>query len=168
MLEFKIQKLAYKKGIAAKALHLESSMMIGEFIEGVHKKRLSKKELRQLAKVIKKLHSIKIRQKPILFSKAKKFKKELVLCHGDLNIKNILFGKKVKLIDWEYAGIYDKYFDFASLSKEFKFKKVDEAYFLRAYGDKLDSKKLQVYKKIYDILYKEWFEKLKNGKLSFL
>ncbi len=167
-LEFKIQKLAHKKGIAAQPLHLNDSFMIGEFIEGEHLSKLSYKEIRKLAYTIKKLHCIKLRKKPVLFSKAKKFKKELVLCHGDLNVKNIIFGKKVKLIDWEYAGIYDKYFDLASICKEFKFTKVDETYFLRAYGDKINFKKLEVYKEIYEVLYKQWFKKLENGELAFL
>lgn len=171
--EFKIQKLASKKKIAAKAFYLDATIMIGEFIEGVHKSKLSYKEIRKLANSIKKLHKIKLRQKPIIFSKevirkTKKFKHELVLCHGDLNVKNILFEKTAKLIDWEYAGINDKYFDLATVSKEFKFNKIEEAYFLRAYGDKINFKKLGVYKEIYEILYKEWFEKLDKGKLEFL
>ena len=163
-LEFKIQNLAFKKGIGAKAYYHDKSIMIGEFVEGVHKKRLSKKEMRQLALVIKKLHKIKLRKKPTLFSKAKKFKKELVLCHGDLSVGNILFGKTPKLIDWEYAGMADKYFDLASVCESFK---LDEAYFLRAYGGKIDFKKLEVYKEIFTLLSKEWFKKLEKGELEF-
>jgi len=171
VLEFKIQKLAYKKGIAAKALHLESSMMIGEFIEGVHKKRLSKKELRQLANVIKKLHSIKLIQRPIKFPslikiRAKKFKQELVLCHGDLSVDNILFGKTPKLLDWEYAGVQDKYFDLASACEAFKFSKAEENLFLKIYGGKIDKIKVKVYKEIFQILTKMWFKKLNRGKLQ--
>jgi len=168
-LEFKIQKLAHKKGIGAKPLYLDEAIMIGEFVEGVHKKKLSKKELRQLALVLKKLHAIKLRQKPTINPKqARKFKKELVLCHGDLSVKNILFGKKVMLIDWEYAGVNDKYFDLASISLEFKLSDRDEAYFLRAYGGKIDFKKLDVYKEIFTLLSKEWFEKLEKGSLEYL
>lgn len=167
-LEFKIQKLAFQKGIGAKPLYMDDSIMIGEFIEGVHRKKLSKKEIRQLALVIKKLHKIKIRQKPIALSrKAQKFKKELVLSHGDLSVKNILFGKAPMLIDWEYAGVNDKYFDLASICIEFRLNKADEAYFLRAYGDKINYEKLLVYKDIFTLLSKEWFKKLEKGELEF-
>lgn len=171
-LEYKIQKLSYRKKIAAKPLHLDENMMIGEFIEGGHKKKLSKKEIRALAIAIKKLHSIKLRKKPIKFPKevtrkTKRFRQELVLSHGDLNVRNVLFGTRVKFIDWEYAGVNDKYFDLATVSKEFKFSKRDEACFLRAYGDKINFEKLEIYKEIYEILYKQWFEKLEKGELEF-
>lgn len=145
-------------------MYLDESIMIGAFVEGEHKKILSKKEMRQLALVIRKLHKIKLRKKPMLFAKAKMFKKELVLCHGDLSVGNIIFGKTPKLIDWEYAGVADKYFDLASVCESFK---LDEAYFLRAYGSKIDLKKLEVYKEIFTLLSKEWFEKLEKGELEF-
>jgi len=172
-LEYKIQKLAFQKGIAAKPLYMDDSIMIGEFVEGIHKKKLSKKELRQLALVIKKLHKIKLRQRPVNFPKkimrkVRKFKKELVLCHGDLSVNNILFENTTMLIDWEYAGVNDKYFDLASICMEFKLTKLEETFFLRAYGGKIDFEKLEGYKEIFDILSKEWFEQLEKGKLEFL
>jgi len=167
-LEFKIQNLAFKKGIGAKAYYHDKSIMIGDFIEGVHQKKLCKKELRLLALTIKKLHKIKLRKKPTLFPQAKKFKKELVLCHGDLSVKNILFAQRVKLIDWEYAGVCDRYFDLASVCLEFKLNKAEEAYFFRAYGIKIDHKKLKVYKDVFMRLSKEWFEKLEKGELDFI
>ncbi|MGL5357702.1 MAG: phosphotransferase [Metamycoplasmataceae bacterium] len=43
---------------------------------------------------------------------------DLVLCHGDLRQKNILFlnnNKKIKLIDFEWIHKNDKYFDLAHL-----------------------------------------------------
>jgi thiamine kinase len=36
-----------------------------------------------------------------------------VLCHNDLVCQNILDGKKLMLIDWEYAGIGNPFFDLA-------------------------------------------------------
>lgn len=173
VLEYKIQNLAARKKIAARALYLDEEMMVGKFIEGVHKKKLSKKEMRTLAIAVKKLHSIHFRKKPIQFSKevrrkAKMFKQELVLSHGDLNVKNILFGVRVKFIDWEYAGVSDKYFDLATVSKEFGLNVQEEKYFLRAYGKKINFKKLELYKEIYEVLYKKWFDDLEQGKLEFL
>lgn len=172
-IEYKIQKEAHKKKIAAKPLYLDEQMMIGEFIEGVHQKNLSKKELRALAIAVKKLHKINFRVKPIRFSKevmrkSKQFKQELVLSHGDLNFKNVFFSQSVKFIDWEYAGVMDKYFDLATVCKEFGLNFVDERYFLRAYGGRINFKKLEVYKEIYEILSQQWFEDLERGKLEFL
>ncbi len=165
-LEYKIQKFAYKKGIGAKPLYIDDSIMIGEFIEGVHKKNLSKKETRALAVALKKLHKISFRTKPIFFKKTleKKFSRDLVLCHNDLNTKNVLFDKDVKFIDWEYAGVADRYFDLATVCEEFR---LDEAYFFRAYEKRIDQQKLLAYKKIYRQVTVEWFAKLKKGELDF-
>ena len=35
------------------------------------------------------------------------------LCHNDLVCQNILEGEQLMLIDWEYAGVGDPFFDFA-------------------------------------------------------
>ena len=165
-LEFKIQKLAHKNGIAAKPFYLDDAIMIGEFIEGVHKKRLSQKETVSLAVALKKLHKIPFRAKPIFFKKSleKKFSSDFALCHNDLNIKNILFAKSVKFIDWEYGGVADRYFDLATVCEEFV---LDETCFFRAYGGKINQKKLLVYKKIYRQVTAAWFAKLKRGELEF-
>jgi len=174
-LEFKIQKLAHKKGIGAKPLYLDEAIMIGEFAEGVHKKRLSRKETRVLARSLKKLHKIPFHAKRTnltreikdrkIVTQLKRFRKEFTLVHGDLNSKNILFSDKVTLIDWEYAGYHDRYFDLATVCEEFV---LDEAYFLRAYGGRVSFKKLSLYKKIYAILYRQWFLKLQKGQHPFL
>ena len=166
-LEFRIQKLASKKGLGAKPLYLDEAIMIGEFVEGVHKKKLSKKETRALALALKKLHKIPFRAKPIFFKKSleKKFTSDFALCHNDLNSKNILFAKSVKFIDWEYAGVADRYFDLATVCEEFA---LDEVCFFRAYGEKIDKKKLLVYKKIYREVTVAWFAKLRKGELCFL
>ena len=183
--EFKIQKHVSKKNIGATPLLLdeENALMICEFIEGKHKKRPNKTELKKLALLIKKLHKIKVRNRPNYlkqnfkfkekkalkaFVKLQAFKKEPVLCHNDLHSKNILFGKSIKLIDWEYAGVNDRYFDLASISIEFKLNKTDEQTFLRAYfqrKSKLNNQKLTLYKIIYKELWRLWFEKLEKGEL---
>ena len=41
---------------------------------------------------------------------------EKVLCHNDLNISNVLYtGKRLEIIDWEFAGYNDPAFDFGRL-----------------------------------------------------
>jgi thiamine kinase-like enzyme len=97
-----------------------------------------------------------------------KQKKELVLCHNDLHPQNILFSNSIKLIDWEYAGVNDRYFDLASIIIEFKLSQRDEVIFLRSYfkrASKVNSQKLFAYKVIYKELWRLWFEKLDRGEL---
>ena len=183
--EFKVQKITYRGGVGAKPiiLDIENSVMICEFIDGVHKKRLDKKSIRKLSLLIRKLHKIKIGQKsvslkksfsfrdkkvPSAFREIQRYKRELVLCHNDLHPKNIIFSNSIKLIDWEYAGINDRYFDLASILIEFNLSRVDEKLFFRVYferNSKANLKKLTAYKIIYRELSRVWFEKLNRGKL---
>ena len=86
-----------------------------------------------------------------------KNKKEYVLCHHDLNPKNILFSDDIKLIDWEYAGVNDRYFDLASIIVEFNLNKRNETLFMRSYSKKINLKKLYMYKIIYKDLCRLWF-----------
>ncbi|MEN8304555.1 MAG: choline/ethanolamine kinase family protein, partial [Campylobacterota bacterium] len=142
-LEFKIQSLAHKKNIAAKPFILDSEneLMICEFLEGEHKKSLSREELKKIVVILKKLHVIKIESEAIdlealftvqnrevkeAFAVLENYPKEMLLCHNDLNPKNIIFSNKnVKFIDWEFAGINDLYFDLACVSVEFDLNVVD-------------------------------------------
>jgi len=176
--EFDVQTLAYKKGLAAKPLllDLENDYMICEFLEGHHKEKLERAEISLMAQVLKTLHSLKI-DHPLLdlksefsvldeslkdaFEMIENREKETVLCHNDLNPKNCIFSKEgLKLIDWEFAGMHDLYFDLASFSVEFQLSLLDEAYLLAFYfGSKgWDKKKLDAYKVIYKALCKKWFK----------
>ena len=183
-LEFKIQQKAYQKGIAGRPCVLDekSGVMICEFIEGAHKEKLSRKEIRQIARVLQKLHQIAVRTKPLslvnsftskpievkqALKKLRNHQKDYVLCHNDLNPKNILFSDTIKLIDWEYAVANERYFDLASLCVEFDFDQREQNYLMQAYfgnSSKADSEKLDAYKVIYMTLCIQWFEK--NEKAS--
>lgn len=178
--EFKIQNLAYEKEIAAKAILLdeENGLMICEYLEGHHKEVLNRNDLKNLADLLIKLHMIQVAQEVLnieeLFDAkshelieaidtVKNYQTEYVLCHNDLNHKNILFSKDVKLIDWEFASVNDKYFDLASLCVEFNLSEEDENYFLEAYFStykEIQRAKLKAYKTIYTALCKQWFNKL--------
>jgi len=184
--EFYIQNLAHKKGIAAKALLLdeEKHLMICNFVEGEHRYKLNQHSLKKLAVALKKLHQVKLQQRAYTFKSSfqykdkkvyeafktlKQFKPEYVLGHNDLHAKNILFGKKVQFIDWEYAGMSDRYFDLAAIIIEFKLNKKDEKSFLQAYFSRNKSpnpKKLNAYKVIYKTLWTVWFAKLERGQIS--
>ena len=174
--EFRAQKKAHKKGLAPSPILLDKkqNIMITEFSKGSHKTLLNKKELRQLALILKKLHKIKIRKKnhnhkkdfKLKHKKAhatllrlKPYKKELVFTHHDLNPNNILFSNKITLIDWEYAGVNDRYFDLATICVEFKLNAEMQNFFLRNYFGKNfqpNLKKLTLYKTLYKELWKAW------------
>ena len=163
--EWKVQNLAYAKGITAEPLVFdkENSFMVFVFLEGEHKSKLTENELKLLAQTLQKLHSITIDAKPIELqtdtSTVACYAKEYVLCHNDLNPQNIFFSDTIKFIDWEYAGVNDKYFDVACVCVEFGLDGEIEEVFLKAYFEgKYDVKKLEAYKIIYKTLCEEWFE----------
>ena len=178
--EFKVQKLAFEKGISAEPLLLdeENDLIISTYLEGTHKDKLEKNDLNQFAEVLKKLHTSKIDNELIIletlieekskevqnaFVTIETFQLEAVLCHNDLNPQNILFSKTIKLIDWEYAGVNDRYFDLASVCVEFDLNKEDEEHFLKSYFTmeyEINYEKLKAYKVIYKALCSQWFEEL--------
>ncbi|MCW8822120.1 MAG: phosphotransferase family protein [Sulfurovum sp.] len=180
--EFQVQKLAFEKAISAEPLLLdeENALSISTYVEGIHKDQLENNDLNQFAEVLKKLHSLKLESEPILIEtliegKSKEvqdalitidtFESETVLCHNDLNPHNILFTQTIKLIDWEYAGMNDRYFDLASVCVEFDLTKEDEEHFLRSYftmQDDIKYEKLKAYKVIYKALCTQWFENLER------
>lgn len=193
--EFKIQKKAHKLNIAPKPilLDLKNKLMITNFSKGEHKRTLKKKDLENLIITVKKVHTIKTKQKAYKLKKEflnydlelkdkesknliksslkelkkiQKYKKQLVLTHHDLNPKNILFLKnKIKIIDWEYAGVNDCFFDLATIACEFNLDKKEEDLLLKTYFKKVKIyhlKKLYSYKIIYNSLCLLWFKSLKQ------
>jgi thiamine kinase len=59
-----------------------------------------------------------------------------VLCHNDLVAANILdAGSALYLIDWEYAGLGDPFFDLAAVADEHGFGQLDRERLLLAYGE---------------------------------
>lgn len=184
--EWKVQNLAFKEGITAEPLVFdrENGFMVFAFLDGVHKGMevesllpreaicksdggtkvsTSESDLKQLAQTLQKLHHIHIDTQPIKLqidsSMIDSYPKEYVLCHNDLNPKNIFFSKDVKFIDWEYAGVNDRYFDLACICVEFKLSVEMEEMFLKFYfEDEYYVEKLEAYKIIYKTLCDEWFK----------
>jgi thiamine kinase-like enzyme len=59
---------------------------------------------------------------------------ELVPCHNDLLAGNVLrAGNRLMLVDWEYAGMNDRFFDLANLAVNNGLDPDDEARLLEAY-----------------------------------
>ena len=85
--------------------------------------------------------------------------KELkALCHNDLVPQNILHDDgRVFIIDWEYAGLNDPYFDLASVFVESSFSKEQEQEFLGFYeANEAEISKIELYKSTQDILWAAW------------
>ena len=175
--EWEVQSKAFTKSITAEPLIFdkEHEIMIFEFLEGSHKNVLDTNDVLNLAYVLHKLHTISVEAKPIelyienktieiknAFETIERYPKDHVLCHNDLNPKNIFITDEVKLIDWEYAGVNDRYFDLACVCVEFSLDDVMQRIFLDAYfSDKYALEKLEAFKVIYVALCKEWFSPLK-------
>ncbi|SFZ97682.1 Choline kinase [hydrothermal vent metagenome] len=177
-LEYKVQTLAFENGIAAKpiVLDLENNLMICDFLEGDHKEKLQTEDIKNIAYLLNVLHRIEINHTTIdiekefkeksqdvieAFSYIDSCKKEIALCHNDLNPKNFIFSNKsLKLIDWEFAATNDIYFDLASVSVEYNLDLREEAYLLAFYFgiEGWNKKKLDAYKVIYKALCKQWFK----------
>jgi len=164
--EWRVQNLAYAQGITAKPLVFdeEHGFMVFAFLEGEHKNKLDENELKLLAQTLQKLHSITTDTKPIELqtdtSTIDNYSKEYVLCHNDLNLQNIFFSDDVKFIDWEYAGVNDRYFDLACVCVEFGLDGEMVEVFFEGYfeGENFSLEKFEAYKIIYKNLCEEWFQ----------
>jgi len=165
--EYFIQKKASMINIASKPLFMDKhrKYMITQYLNGIHKEKLNKRELIKLIETIKKLHNIKVKNKPYKIEKdlnnykktlqdkvskkliintkkelykIKKYDKYFVTTHHDLNPKNIIFyNSKIKFIDWEYAGVNSAFFDLATICVEFKIKKEQYRFILKKYFKKV-------------------------------
>jgi thiamine kinase-like enzyme len=68
--------------------------------------------------------------------RAARGEQELVPCHNDLLNANFLDDGEVRIVDWEYAGMGDRFFDLANFSVNHEFSVDDDRSFLDAYfGD---------------------------------
>jgi thiamine kinase-like enzyme len=57
-------------------------------------------------------------------------------CHNDLLNENFLFDGRLRILDWEYAGMGDPFFDLANLSVNHDFNDEQDQYLLKSYfGD---------------------------------
>lgn len=57
----------------------------------------------------------------------------LVPCHNDLLNANLLDDGRIKIVDWEYAGMGDRFFDLANLSVNNEFEAGEDRELLAAY-----------------------------------
>ena len=90
-----------------------------------------------------------------------KYKKELGPCHGDPKLDNFLLqGDMMRLIDWEYSGMAEKYFDLANWTMTNRLNDTEEEIILQSYelcsGESLDREKYLLYKAATDYLWIYW------------
>ncbi len=166
--EYHIQSLAADKGIAPKVLLLDKAQrcMLSIHHRGVHRTSLDTSSLRALAEILHSLHQIPFDGVPILEPETREitaaFDYDPVLCHNDLNPQNILWeGELPTLIDWEYAGSNDRYFDLAAVSVEFELTTEESTTFLKSYfGDlhMINKAKLLAYQTLYREVCAAWWQ----------
>jgi thiamine kinase-like enzyme len=64
----------------------------------------------------------------------------LVPCHNDLLNANFLDDGEIRIVDWEYAGMGDRFFDLANLSVNHEFGTEEDRWLLEAYfGEATDA-----------------------------
>lgn len=81
------------------------------------------------------------------------------LCHNDLKEGNFLFTtSKIYLIDFEYAGMNDYYFDIASFIAENDLDYQETVTFLKGYftDENCDFEKLSIFLQFTDLLWYTW------------
>lgn len=164
--EYQIQMLAHTQGITAQPIALDTAqgIMISAFIEGVHHATLSAQSLKQLARTLVLLHSLPYEGEntslEVDTACIQEYPRTPALCHNDLNPQNILWGSAPMLIDWEYAGINDYYFDLAAVTVEFRLNDADMQLFLGAYFQDihiLNQNKLHAFMALYRRVCEQWW-----------
>ena len=167
VLEYRVQSKAYERGIAPEPIHLDikNNLMIMAFSTGKHRKKLSQIELKNLAKTLRTLHGIQINTSHVTLdvdtSLLDSFDYDPVLCHNDLNAQNILWNQSEPIfIDWEYAGINDRYFDLACVAVEFMLDHSDKAIFMETYFQNRiwNMEKLEAYIQVYREVCERWWD----------
>lgn len=165
--EFEVYEAIKDLEISEKVVQflITSGIKISRYVHNArpYVKYPTKIQITQVAKVLKKLHSSKLK---VSFSyeyinKLNSYKEELpayflldenvektivdaylerlskdpqVLCHNDVVQNNMLFRyNDVVLIDWEYASMNSPYFDLASFISENNLNSDDELFFLSKY-----------------------------------
>ena len=167
-MEYRLQQLAFQHTLAPEPylLDLEAGFMVSAYISGVHMQALSTQHLQALAKRLAALHRIPYQEEQInsheVLHHPDASVYEPVLCHHDLNPYNILWQDSLPtFIDWEYAGINDRYLDLASIVVEFNLDKRKSDLFLENYfqdATMVNSTKLTAYKRYYQELCEQWWQ----------
>ena len=93
-----------------------------------------------------------------LFDNLYKNPTKLVFCHNDLNPMNIFLNKKMKFIDWEYAGLNMPIYEIASIKKSFNFSSDQFKIFLKAYGENFNLNDINEFEILVGCIERIWQE----------
>ncbi|MBF0715641.1 phosphotransferase [Gemelliphila palaticanis] len=147
--------------------NLSSILEIAKILKKLHNKNIKTESIFNPIETLEQ-YRYKIYQYPkdknltqfdFLIKKFEKHYKPDRLCHNDLVEGNFLFAdNKIYLIDFEYSGLNDYYFDIASFISENDLNYQEIVTFLKAYFDKenCDFEKLDVFLKFSDLLWFNW------------
>jgi thiamine kinase-like enzyme len=83
------------------------------------------------------------------------------VCHNDVHYLNIVDNGGLRLLDWEYAGIGDPYFDLASVAFYHDLRLDERALLLRAYEGEVNPASLQRLAKacfVFEYVHELWHE----------
>ena len=81
-----------------------------------------------------------------------------VFCHADLYHRNLIEAEGLRLLDWEYAGVAEAYFDLASFAQSNDLTPDERSALLEAYGLAVeDAERLAHYCVLFDWICVLWF-----------
>ena len=170
IIEFIPKKYLITKYLNSKSFHeieftSDHIIKIANEIKALHNINISKTTIKTFD-VIKKIYEYKknipsINDKEIIekvIDYLNNFK-EYVLCHNDLVPGNIIYSnKKIFIIDFEFSGLNDPYFDIASFFTESNISQKNKKIFLNSYFDNGNYNKeiLNMWIKFNNVLWYYW------------
>jgi len=180
--EYRIASVAASLGIAPRmiAFDPQKSVMVSAWIAGEHREQLRRDDLLVLAKTLRTLHGYDTQDVhfPMVWireivqpdcpeviaalSVIDGYPFEKALCHHDLTPRNILWtADSAWLIDFEFAGMGDRYFDLAAVCVEFDLSREFESYWMEVYWGSVGyaPDKLHAYQTLYRAVQRQWLER---------
>ena len=147
--------------------------MFGKTLSKLHSLNFSNQEIGTFEEKIEGYRNIlstdptaEIQESFAFFNRLYKKPNKLVFCHNDLNVRNIFLNKKMKFIDWEYAGLNMPIYEIASIKKSFNFSSDQLNIFLKAYGQGFNPNEIEEFEVLVGLVEKIWQEvtnKLKSN-----
>lgn len=83
--------------------------------------------------------AVEVRQRALVIAGELRRFADHRLCHNDVHALNVVDDGQIRFIDWEYAGVGERYFDLASLCVYHGYDRPLREQLLRAYADTSDA-----------------------------